>query len=132
MPLLSIAPLRDHWFAVDARAPQHCSLQQRGLLFVRSGFTPCLVWEIRCLCGSQVVSNTTVWYSGLELRNLNMETYPQKLERRHFPKTNKKHGVDAEKRRDPGDRREFCCQEDPQSGTSENFSENQVGTLSFR
>ena len=40
MPLLSTAPLRDHWFAVGARAPQHRSLQQRGLLFVMSGFTP--------------------------------------------------------------------------------------------
>ena len=27
-------------FAVGAGAPQQCSLQQRGLLFVRSGFTP--------------------------------------------------------------------------------------------
>ena len=40
MPQLSIAPLRGHWFAVSAGAPQCRSLQQRGLLFVRSGFTP--------------------------------------------------------------------------------------------
>ena len=35
-----LAPRRDHWFAVSAWAPQHRSLQQRGLLYVRSGFTP--------------------------------------------------------------------------------------------
>ena len=35
-----LAPLRDHWFAVGARAPHHCSAQQRRLLFVRSGLTP--------------------------------------------------------------------------------------------
>ena len=39
------APLRDHRFAVGARAPQHRSLQQRGLLFVRSGFTPSSLWD---------------------------------------------------------------------------------------
>ena len=40
-PLLSMAALRDHWFAVSVRDPQHRSLQQHGLLFVGSGFTPC-------------------------------------------------------------------------------------------
>ena len=38
-PLLSIAPLRDCWFAVGALAPQESSLQQRGLLSVRIGFS---------------------------------------------------------------------------------------------
>ena len=44
-----LAPLRDHWFAVDARAPpHHCSLQQRGLLSLShaemfvSRFTDCV------------------------------------------------------------------------------------------
>ena len=36
-PQLSIAPLRDCWFAVGALAPQKGSLQPRGLLFVRIG-----------------------------------------------------------------------------------------------
>ena len=40
-PLLG---LRDHLFAVGARAPQHHSLQ-RGLMFVRSGFTPSGLWD---------------------------------------------------------------------------------------
>ena len=58
------APLRDHWFAVGARAPEHRSLQQRGLLFCLWGLTSLrLVCGIRCRCGSSVVSNTTVWYS---------------------------------------------------------------------
>ena len=35
MSPLSKVPLRDHWFAVDARAPRHCSLQQSVLLSVR-------------------------------------------------------------------------------------------------
>ena len=35
-----LAPRRDHWFAVRNRVPQYRSLQQRGLLFMRSGFTP--------------------------------------------------------------------------------------------
>ena len=39
MPLLSIAPLRNHWFAVSARTRQHRGSQQRGLLLVKSGFT---------------------------------------------------------------------------------------------
>ena len=44
-PLLSIAPLRDCWFAVGALAPpREGSLQQRGLLFVRIGFS----W-LKCL-----------------------------------------------------------------------------------
>ena len=81
-PPLSIAPLRDCWFAVGALAPREGSLQQRGLLFVRIGFS----W-LKCLsrcsraastlktkvfiaasdsgivaCFSvSVVSNTTVW-----------------------------------------------------------------------
>ena len=38
--LLSVAPLPDHLFAVSARSPQHCNLQQRGLLFAKSDFTP--------------------------------------------------------------------------------------------
>ena len=29
-----LAPLRDQWFVVNALAPHHCSLQQRGLLCV--------------------------------------------------------------------------------------------------
>ena len=37
-PLLSIAPLRDCWFAVGALAPRGSS-QQRGLLSVRIGFS---------------------------------------------------------------------------------------------
>ena len=45
MPLLSIAPLRGHWFAVGVRDPQHRSLQQRGLLIVRSGLNA--VWSGR-------------------------------------------------------------------------------------
>ena len=36
-PLLDLAPLRDHWFAVDAQGPREGSLQQRVLLTVRSG-----------------------------------------------------------------------------------------------
>ena len=43
-PLLSIAPLRDCWFAVDALATREGSLQQRGLLIVRIGFS----W-LKCL-----------------------------------------------------------------------------------
>ena len=39
-PLLSIAPHLHHWFAVRVPDPQHRNLQQRGLLFVKSGFTP--------------------------------------------------------------------------------------------
>ena len=38
-PLLSIAPLRDCWFAVGALAPQEGSLQQRSLQSVRIGFS---------------------------------------------------------------------------------------------
>ena len=49
-----LAPLRDRWFAVSARASRHCTLQQRGLLLARSGFSS---WssEIRCRCGSCVL-----------------------------------------------------------------------------
>ena len=36
-PLLSIAPLRDCWFVVGALDPREGSLQQRVLLFLRSG-----------------------------------------------------------------------------------------------
>ena len=49
-----LAPLRDHWFAVGARFPQRRSLQQRGLLFVRSGFTPSGLGDslpLRCVGG---------------------------------------------------------------------------------
>ena len=81
-PQLSIAPLRDGWFAVGALAPREGSLQQRGLLFVRIGFS-WLKGLSRCsravstlitkvfiaasdsgivACFSvSVVSNTTVW-----------------------------------------------------------------------
>ena len=38
-PLLSIAPLRDCWFAVGVLAPREGSLQQRGLLSVRIGLS---------------------------------------------------------------------------------------------
>ena len=43
-PLLSIAPLRNFWFAVDALAPREGRLQQRCLLFVRIGFS-----TLKCL-----------------------------------------------------------------------------------
>ena len=58
-PLLSIAPLRYCWFAVGALAPREDCLQQRGLLFVRIGFSwlKCLSTASQCqwsptpLCG---------------------------------------------------------------------------------
>ena len=52
-----LAPLRDRWFAVSARASRHCTLQQRGLLLARSGSSSWSL-EIRCRCGSSVISNT--------------------------------------------------------------------------
>ena len=45
-PLLSIAPLRDRWFAVGALAPRRRSLlQRRGLLSLRTGIS---VWSLGC------------------------------------------------------------------------------------
>ena len=55
-PLLSIAPLCDHWFTGGVRGPQHRGLQQRGLLFVWSGFAPSGLEDslpLRFVCGLQ-------------------------------------------------------------------------------
>ena len=85
-PLLSIAPLRDCWFAVGALAPprigfswlkclSRCSRAVSTLitkvfiaasdseqhLCVGDPTSLCLVCEIFCHCSSPVVSNTTVW-----------------------------------------------------------------------
>ena len=51
-PLLSIAPLRDCWFAEGALAPREGSLEQRGLLFVKSGFS-----GLKCLSRFSLVSS---------------------------------------------------------------------------
>ena len=47
-PLLSIAPLRDCWFAVDALAPRESGLQQRGLLSVRISFSFARCFSFTC------------------------------------------------------------------------------------
>ena len=62
-PLLSIAPLRDLWFAVGARAPRSCSSQQRVLLTVGTGLRGSL--PLRSVGGFHHRSNTTVCFSGL-------------------------------------------------------------------
>ena len=68
-PLLSIAPLRGCWFAVGVLAPREGRLQQRGLLFVRSGFTPSL-----CSTGC-VHPHSEGFHRGLDRRLLTAVSY---------------------------------------------------------
>ena len=61
-PLRGNVPLRGRWFAVDARAPWSCSLQQRVLLTMRTGFSRAVATLImKVFTAASMVSNTTVW-----------------------------------------------------------------------